>query len=64
MLSVQPWDALPSWQTPEQWQGYLLGTAVAYLARFNAVGAGKGGFEDVRKAIHVLQRLLEEEPRA
>ena len=53
----QPWLVLRHWLTTEQLTGYLLGSAVAYLGRFNATEPGKGGIEDVRKAIHTLKYL-------
>ena len=58
-MAVQPWEALQAWQTYEQFSGYLLGTAQAYLARFNATAPGKGGRLDVEKAVHTLQKWLE-----
>lgn len=54
-LDVQPWDALESWLTPEQFVGYLRGNAIKYLARCDA----KGGIEDLQKAQHYLAKLLE-----
>jgi hypothetical protein len=56
---IQPWDALEAWLTPEQFQGFLLGSVVAYVARFNASAPGKGGRQDIKKARHVLDKLLE-----
>jgi hypothetical protein len=58
-MGVEPWSALEAWLTHEQFKGYLLGTALGYLARVNASGAGKGGRLDVEKASHVLEKLLE-----
>ncbi len=58
-MAVQPWDALECWLTAEQFQAYLLGTAIAYLARVGAQAEGKGGRQDVEKAAHVLAKLLE-----
>ena len=57
-LAIQPWEAMESWMTKEQFQGFLLGSAVAYLARFNAEAPEKGGREDVAKAHHYLEKLL------
>ncbi len=54
-LAVQPWDALKAWLTPEQYKGYMIGTTIVYLARQN----GKGGIEDIAKAAHYLEKLLE-----
>lgn len=59
-LGVEPWAAMEAWMTPEQFQGFLLGSAIAYLARFNTAGqAAKGGVTDVRKAGHYCQKLIE-----
>lgn len=58
--AVQPWAAMESWLTREQFMGFLLGSAIAYLARFNTTGlAGKGGLLDLKKARHYLDKLLE-----
>lgn len=58
-MALQPWEAIDAWLTHEQHMGYLLGTALAYLARYNAEGVGKGGMQDVKKAAHTLQRMIE-----
>lgn len=58
-MAIQPWEAMEAWMTPEQFAGFLLGSAVAYLARFNAQGVGKGGRMDIEKAQHCLERMLE-----
>lgn len=55
MGDFQPWDVLTHWLTPEEYRGYQKGVAVAYLARERA----KGGNEDIKKAIHHLQKLIE-----
>ena len=54
-LDVQPWDALKAWLTPEEYRGYMKGTAIVYLARERA----KGGDLDVKKAQHYLDKLME-----
>lgn len=51
----QPWLVLKNWLTPEEFRGYMKGTAIAYLAREK----DKGGNLDIEKAIHTLQALLE-----
>ena len=56
MGDFQPWDVLAHWLTPEEYRGYQKGVAIAYLAREKA----KGGDQDIKKAIHHLQRLVEE----
>jgi hypothetical protein len=63
MGAYQPWEVLQRWLNKEQYQGYLLGTALAYLGRFNMVDerGAKGGMLDAKKAMHTLQRLTETE---
>jgi hypothetical protein len=54
-MSIQPWEALEAWLTPEEYRGYHKGVAVSYLARERQ----KGGTQDIEKAIHHLSRLVE-----
>lgn len=54
-MGVQPWTAMESWMTREQFAGFLRGNAIKYLARCGT----KGGVEDLRKARHYLDKLLE-----
>lgn len=54
-LAVQPWDAMQAWMSPAQFEGYLRGNVIKYVARCDA----KGGVEDLRKARHYLDKLLE-----
>jgi len=49
-FQIQPWDAILSWQL-----GFLDGNAVKYLARWRH----KGGVEDLKKAKHYLDKLIE-----
>ena len=58
-MPVQPWDAMAAWMTGDQFEGYLLGSAIAYLARYNANAVGKGGRVDLEKARHYLDKLIE-----
>lgn len=55
-LTVQPWDAMESWMSREEFAGYLRGNCIKYLAR-----AGKKGSatEDLQKAAHYLEKLIE-----
>lgn len=53
--AYQPWEVLSRWLTPEEFRGYMKGTAIAYLAREQ----DKGGMLDIRKAGHTLQGLVE-----
>lgn len=54
-MAVQPWDAMQAWMSDEAFQGYLLGNVIKYAARHKA----KGGVDDLRKARHYLDRLIE-----
>lgn len=54
-MGIQPWQAMEAWLTPEEYRGYHKGVAIAYLARERQ----KGGLDDIKKAIHHLQRLVE-----
>lgn len=54
--AVQPWEAMQAWMTPEQFKGFLRGNAIKYLARCD----WKGGVEDLEKARHYLDKLIEE----
>jgi len=49
---LQPWDVITTWNL-----GYLDGTALKYIARWR----DKGGIEDIRKAIHFLEKFIEVE---
>lgn len=55
MGDFQPWDVLKHWLTPEEYRGYQKGVAIAYLARERQ----KGGDQDIQKAAHHLQKLVE-----
>jgi len=58
-LAVQPWEALESWLSADQFMGFLVGNAVKYLGRFNAVDYQKGGLTDLKKARHYLDKAIE-----
>jgi hypothetical protein len=52
---IQPWDAMESWMTEEQFKGFLLGNVIKYSARFQ----DKGGVLDLQKCKHYLDKLIE-----
>ncbi len=52
---VEPWDAILAWEL-----GYLDGNVIKYVARWRK----KGGLEDLRKAQHYLEKLIEVEAGA
>lgn len=51
----QPWQVYKVWLTPEEFRGYMKGTAIERLARERH----KGGDLDIQKATHTLQAFLE-----
>jgi hypothetical protein len=51
-MGVQPWDAILDWEL-----GYLDGCAVKYISRWRR----KGGVQDIEKARHFLDKLIEVE---
>lgn len=53
--AYQPWEVLRRWLTPEEFRGYMKGTAIAYLAREQ----DKGGMLDIKRAGHTLRGLVE-----
>lgn len=52
---IQPWTAMESWMTAEEFEGFLRGNVIKYIARYK----DKDGVKDVLKARHYLERLLE-----
>lgn len=58
--TVQPWDAMQAWMTPEQFVGFLRGNAIKYLARCD----DKGGVDDLKKARHYIDKLIETQAAA
>ena len=55
--SVQPWEAMEAWMSPEAFSGYLQGNCIKYLSRYRE----KNGIEDLYKAQHYLAKLCEHE---
>ena len=51
-LDPEPWNVITAWDL-----GYLEGTALKYIARWKH----KNGVEDLKKAIHFLQKKVEVE---
>jgi len=54
-MPIQPWEAMQAWMKPDEFNGFLKGNAIKYLARCNA----KGGLEAVKKAHHYIAKLIE-----
>jgi hypothetical protein len=55
--TVQPWEAMESWMSPEAFAGYLQGNCIKYLARYR----DKNGTQDLKKCQHYLAKLIEVE---
>lgn len=53
-LSYETWDVINDWGL-----GYFDGNAVKYLSRWKK----KGGVEDLRKAKHYIEKLIELETK-
>jgi hypothetical protein len=53
--SIQPWTAMESWMSPEEFEGFLRGNVIKYMARYK----DKDGIKDILKAKHYLEKLLE-----
>lgn len=49
---LQPWDVIIAWD-----MGFLDGNALKYLARYKQ----KNGKQDLEKAIHYIQKIIETE---
>ena len=52
---IQPWEAMEAWMSPEQFEGFLRGNVIKYIARYK----DKDGLKDVQKARHYLDKLIE-----
>lgn len=50
--AIQPWDAIIAWGL-----GFLDGNVIKYVARWKS----KNGLQDLQKARHYLDKLIEEE---
>lgn len=48
---IEPWDAIRIWGL-----GFLAGNIIKYVARYKR----KGGVEDLKKARHYLDKLIEQ----
>lgn len=58
-MGVEPWKALEDWLTLTEFVGYLRGTTIAYLARAGRKDTSRTLLEDLSKAHHCLEKLLE-----
>lgn len=58
-MAIQPIQVIESWLTNEQFQGFLLGSVLKYIGRYNQSSVGKGGIADLRKAMDYLEWLID-----
>jgi hypothetical protein len=59
ILDPQPWDVYANWFGKDGFRGYVLGTIIKYIARYR----NKNGVEDLEKAKHFLNKLIEFETK-
>ena len=52
---VQPWAAMEAWMSEEAFKGYIWGNVIKYIARWE----DKGGKQDLEKAKHYLDKLID-----
>ncbi|MBP9100540.1 MAG: DUF3310 domain-containing protein [Nitrosomonas sp.] len=52
---IQPLSVIESLMSPDQFKGFLRGSVIKYIARCDK----KGGLEDLKKARHYLDKLIE-----
>jgi hypothetical protein len=55
--AIQPWDAMQAWMSKDAFMGFLQGNVIKYVARWKE----KGGYDDLRKARHYLDKMIETE---
>lgn len=53
--AIQPWDAIEAWYGKDGFATFLAGNVIKYVCRFR----DKNGLEDLMKARHCLDRLIE-----
>lgn len=53
-MGIEPWDFIAINEL-----GYFEGTAIAYIARAGLKGGDQGRRDDLKKAIHFLEKRLE-----
>jgi hypothetical protein len=53
--AIQPWEAIEAWVQSVGFEAYLHGNIIKYVARY----PDKGGVEDLKKAAHYIERLVE-----
>jgi hypothetical protein len=52
---METWDVIERFMSDEEFKGYLIGNTLKYLHRYE----GKGGEEDLEKAIVYIKKLKE-----
>lgn len=52
---IQPWEAIEAWFGKEGFSSFLAGNVIKYVCRYR----DKNGLDDLNKAMHCLERLIE-----
>lgn len=52
---IQPWEYMEAIMSETQFTGYLWGNVIKYMSRWE----DKGGVQDLEKAQHYLEKLIE-----
>ena len=55
---IQPWNAMKAWMSEDEFRGFLLCSAIKYLARAGKKD-GNSLKNDILKANHYLMKLLD-----
>lgn len=58
-MALQPWDVMEEWMSFDQFRGFLTGNVIKYVARYQS----KNGIEDLKKAKHYMEKLIEFETK-
>jgi hypothetical protein len=58
LVDHEPISVMQEWLTVPQREGFYLGNAIKYIARYNSEGK-KGGIRNIEKAIDYLEWLVE-----
>jgi len=53
--AIQPWDVMQAVMEPAEFEAFLRGNVIKYIMRYDK----KNGYEDLKKARHYLETLLE-----
>lgn len=58
-MKISPWDYMASCLSEDEFVGYLRGNVIKYISRAGAKGDADDALNDLKKAMHYLEKLLE-----